>query len=165
MTLTVAVEVGLLAACLTFIYRISSLTRAEEVTAAQHPVLQGHEARVQAHRLYGALFFGAVKLVESMEGGVDLSAHHDDFLAAVADKSNQPVYIRCGSANRVGGMWMVKRVLQDKWAIDRATTEAEAIGLTSPDLKKFVASYIAVLHHLHQVHHLAHAKVTASMCI
>jgi SulP family sulfate permease len=65
--LTVAVEVGLLAACLTFIYRISSLTRAEEVTAAQHPVLQGLEARVQAHRLYGALFFGAVKLVESME--------------------------------------------------------------------------------------------------
>lgn len=67
----------------------------------------------------------------------------DAFLAAVADKSNQPVYIHCGSANRVGGMWMVKRVLQDKWAIDRATTEAEAIGLTSPDLKKFVASYIA----------------------
>ena len=67
----------------------------------------------------------------------------DAFLAAVADKSNQPVYIHCGSANRVGGMWMVKRVLQDKWAIDRATTEAEAIGLTSPDLKKFVAGYIA----------------------
>ena len=65
--LTVAVEVGLLAACLTFIYRISSLTRAEQVTATQHPVLVGHETRVQAHRLYGALFFGAVKLIESME--------------------------------------------------------------------------------------------------
>ena len=65
--LTVAVEVGLLAACLTFIYRISSLTRAEAVEPAQHPVLLGHEGRVQAHRLYGALFFGAVKLVESME--------------------------------------------------------------------------------------------------
>ena len=65
--LTVAVEVGLLAACLTFIYRISSLTRAEEVSAAQQPALAGHEGQVQAHRLYGALFFGAVKLVESME--------------------------------------------------------------------------------------------------
>jgi SulP family sulfate permease len=65
--LTVAVEVGLLAACLTFIYRISSLTRAEQVTAAQHPVLAGREPQVHAHRLYGALFFGAVKLVESME--------------------------------------------------------------------------------------------------
>jgi len=57
----------LIAACLTFIYRISSLTRAEEVDAQQFPVLSGLEAQVQAHRLYGALFFGAVKLVEAMQ--------------------------------------------------------------------------------------------------
>ncbi len=65
--LTVAVEVGLMAACITFIYRISSLSRAEQVQAATHPELAGHEAKVQAHRLYGALFFGAVKLVEEIE--------------------------------------------------------------------------------------------------
>lgn len=65
--LTVAVEVGLMAACLTFIYRISSLTRAESVTDLQFPELTGHEGRIQAHRLYGALFFGAVKLVEDMQ--------------------------------------------------------------------------------------------------
>jgi len=65
--LTVAVEVGLIAACLTFIYRISSLTRAEHVLADSHPELTGQEAHVQAHRLYGALFFGAVKLVEAIE--------------------------------------------------------------------------------------------------
>ncbi len=63
--LTVAVEVGLIAACLTFIYRISNLTRSEEVSPS-HPDLQG-QAGVQAHRLYGALFFGAVKLVEALE--------------------------------------------------------------------------------------------------
>ena len=65
--LTVAVEVGLMAACLTFIYRISSLSRAEQVDTTTHPELAGHEAQVQAHRLYGALFFGAVKLVEEIE--------------------------------------------------------------------------------------------------
>jgi SulP family sulfate permease len=65
--LTVAVEVGLIAACLTFIYRISNLTRAESVDATQYPVLTGVASQVQAHRLYGALFFGAVKLVEAME--------------------------------------------------------------------------------------------------
>jgi SulP family sulfate permease len=37
--LTVAVEVGLIAACLTFIYRISSLTRAEQVQSVQFPAL------------------------------------------------------------------------------------------------------------------------------
>jgi SulP family sulfate permease len=65
--LTVAVEVGLIAACLTFIYRISSLSRVEPVLASTHPELAGQEAQVQAHRLYGALFFGAVKLIEDME--------------------------------------------------------------------------------------------------
>ena len=65
--LTVAVEVGLIAACLTFIYRISSLSRSEGVTRIEQPSLAGFEHRVQAWRLYGALFFGAVKLIESIE--------------------------------------------------------------------------------------------------
>ena len=65
--LTVAVEVGLIAACLTFIYRISSLSRCEGVNRIEQPGLAGFEHRVQAWRLYGALFFGAVKLIESIE--------------------------------------------------------------------------------------------------
>ena len=65
--LTVAVEVGLVAACLTFIYRISSLSRCEPVSRLDHPGLAGHDHAIQAWRLYGALFFGAVKLVEDIE--------------------------------------------------------------------------------------------------
>jgi uncharacterized protein (TIGR01244 family) len=67
----------------------------------------------------------------------------ESFLAAVADKRNQPVFIHCGSANRVGAVWMIKRVLQDGWTVDRARTEAEAIGLTSPQLVAFATDYIA----------------------
>lgn len=65
--LTVAVEVGLIAACLTFISRISSLSRSEPVTAEAFPALQGRQAEVQAWRLYGALFFGAVELLSRLE--------------------------------------------------------------------------------------------------
>jgi SulP family sulfate permease len=72
--LTVAVEVGLIAACLTFMYRISSLSRAEHVQADALPELQGHETAVHAHRLYGALFFGAVKLVEAIEESLPAQA-------------------------------------------------------------------------------------------
>jgi uncharacterized protein (TIGR01244 family) len=64
------------------------------------------------------------------------------FLATLADKSNQPVFIHCGSANRVGGMWMIKRVLQDKWPVGQARTEAEAIGLREPAMIAFVTEYI-----------------------
>lgn len=65
-----------------------------------------------------------------------------NFLAAVADKSNQPVFVHCGSANRVGGVWMIKRVLQDGWPIERAREEAQAIGLTSPAIAAFATDYI-----------------------
>jgi uncharacterized protein (TIGR01244 family) len=65
----------------------------------------------------------------------------DQFLAAVTDKTHQPVYIHCGSANRVGAMWLIKRVLVDGWEIPRATEEAVTIGLTSEALKKFAIDY------------------------
>ncbi|HNL41230.1 MAG TPA: SulP family inorganic anion transporter [Ottowia sp.] len=65
--LTVAVEFGILAACVVFIYRISSLSRGERLTAADQPALAGHDAALQVWRLYGALFFGATKLVEALE--------------------------------------------------------------------------------------------------
>ena len=63
--LTVAVEFGIFAACVTFIYRISSLTRSERLTSADYPELA--DARLHAWRLYGALFFGATKLLEQLE--------------------------------------------------------------------------------------------------
>lgn len=65
--LTVAVEFGIAAACLTFIYRISSLSRAEQLDATTTPRLAGHEGQLQVWRLYGALFFGATKVLENME--------------------------------------------------------------------------------------------------
>jgi uncharacterized protein (TIGR01244 family) len=66
----------------------------------------------------------------------------DTFLSAVAERTNQPVFIHCGSANRVGGVWMIKRALQDGWPLDRARAEAEAIGLSSPNLVAFATAYI-----------------------
>lgn len=67
----------------------------------------------------------------------------DEFLATVANKDNQPVYIHCGSASRVGAMWLVKRVLQDHWTVEKATEEAKLIGLRSDALEKFANDYIA----------------------
>ena len=67
----------------------------------------------------------------------------DAFLATIADKSNQPVFVHCASANRVGAVWLAKRVLQDNYTIEKATTEAKAIGLSNPGLEKFALQYIA----------------------
>jgi uncharacterized protein (TIGR01244 family) len=70
------------------------------------------------------------------------SAVVENFLTAVADKSNQPVFIHCGSANRVGAMWMIKRALQDGWPLEKAQAEGQAVGLTNPQLVAFATEYI-----------------------
>jgi len=61
----------------------------------------------------------------------------DNFLKAVTDKANQPAFIHCASANRAAALWMVKRIVVDKWSVEQASTEAAALGLTNPTLKAF----------------------------
>jgi hypothetical protein len=52
------------------------------------------------------------------------------------------VFIHCGSANRVGAVWLIKRVLQDGWTVPKATEEAKMIGLRSAPLEQFALKYI-----------------------
>ena len=61
----------------------------------------------------------------------------DRFIAAVTDPKHQPAFIHCASANRAAALWMVKRMVVDKWHTDRAAAEATALGMTSPALKAY----------------------------
>ena len=61
-SLTVAVQVGIVLACFTFIYRISALTVAEK---QKLPDLAEQEG-VRSYRLVGSVFFGSVKLTEQL---------------------------------------------------------------------------------------------------
>jgi uncharacterized protein (TIGR01244 family) len=66
----------------------------------------------------------------------------DGFLKAVTAPANQPAFVHCASGNRASAMWMIKRMLVDKWDEDRAGTEAAALGLTKPSLKAFALNYV-----------------------
>ena len=59
----------------------------------------------------------------------------EQFLAAVADAANRPLFFHCGSGVRASAFWLIKRVRVDGWAVDRAVLEAESMGLT-PALKE-----------------------------
>ena len=61
----------------------------------------------------------------------------DRFLAAVTEPKNQPVFIHCASANRAAALWMIKRMVVDRWDEERAAAEAADLGLVSPALKTF----------------------------
>ena len=70
--LTVAVEVGLVMACLFFIYRISALTQLEPISLAPAEDPESAPSGVEAWRITGALFFGAVGKFEALTD----PAHH-----------------------------------------------------------------------------------------
>lgn len=65
----------------------------------------------------------------------------DTFLAAVKDPQNMPAFIHCASGNRVSAMWMIKRMVVDKWDSEKAGAEAAQLGLTNQGLKKFAIEY------------------------
>ncbi len=77
------------------------------------------------------------------KGSAPDDAVADEFLKVVANTSHQPLFINCGSANRVGAMWLIKRMVIDKWAQDKAVDEAKAIGLSSAALEKWAIDYVA----------------------
>ena len=62
--LTVAVQLGIVAACVTFIVRIARLSRAELLAPSE---LAAFGAGVQVRRLSGALFFGSTPLAEDLQ--------------------------------------------------------------------------------------------------
>lgn len=66
----------------------------------------------------------------------------DRFLETIQTAGNQPAFIHCATGNRAAVLWMIKRVLVDKWTTEKATEEATQLGLTSAPLKKFALDYI-----------------------
>ncbi len=76
--LTVAVEVGLVLACLFFIYRMSSLTRVEPVAADTLVAGSAIPDGIAVYRVSGSLFFGSIGKLESL-----LESHGTDAKAKV----------------------------------------------------------------------------------
>jgi SulP family sulfate permease len=72
--LTVAVEVGLVLACVFFIWRMGSLFKVEARSARDLPT--GLAPQTQVFNLYGALFFGAVAQVEDLPERLSPDTRH-----------------------------------------------------------------------------------------
>ena len=66
----------------------------------------------------------------------------DKFLAEIQKPGNQPAYIHCAGGSRAAGMWLIKRVLVDKWDMERATKEATDLGLANDRVKQYAVDYI-----------------------
>ena len=78
--LTAAVQVGILAACFTLIYRVSYLSTEDQIDLSAW----GEQAEgVKARRLVGTLFFGAVKLIDQLQLDIPKRALVLDFSGVI----------------------------------------------------------------------------------
>ena len=77
-----------------------------------------------------------------LSGSAPDPAVADRFLKTITEPGNQPAFIHCASGNRAAAMWLIKRVLIDKWENDRALEEAMELGSISPVMKTFALDYI-----------------------
>lgn len=60
----------------------------------------------------------------------------------LAESEQTPTMLHCGSANRVGAVWLAHRVLDQQVDLDTALAEAKKIGLKSPALEAKAKDYI-----------------------
>jgi uncharacterized protein (TIGR01244 family) len=63
------------------------------------------------------------------------------FLDAITTQGSEPAFIHCGGGGRAAVMWLIKRLAVDHWDVDRAVSEATALGMTSQTLKQFAIDY------------------------
>ena len=68
----------------------------------------------------------------------------DAFLKATDDVASRPMFVHCTAAIRVGGFWLIRRVVRDGMTWDAALEEARKVGLVNaPHLEEFANAYIA----------------------
>ena len=111
-------------------------------------------------------FVSVINLREAQEPGADVEKHRaaaeaaglryyhvpfngakpdpkaaDQFVKIIASTEAAPAFIHCASANRASAMWLIKRIVVDKWEVEKAEAEAEALGLTNAALKQWAIEY------------------------
>jgi len=74
-------------------------------------------------------------------GGTPDPKAADAFIIAITSPGAEPAFIHCSGGNRAATMWMIKRMVVDRWDVDRATKEAMALGQTSAPLRQFAVEY------------------------
>jgi len=76
-----------------------------------------------------------------LNGAAPDPAVFDQFIAASRVPANQPMFVHCGGGNRAAAAWLAKRLVVDGWPVERASEEAEALGLRTGPLKQFAIDY------------------------
>ena len=61
----------------------------------------------------------------------------------VLETAERPILFHCGSANRVGALWLPWRVLDGGKTVEEALEEARTVGLSTPAYEEKAKDYVA----------------------
>ncbi len=75
-------------------------------------------------------------------GPEELTDEVFDQLRELLKTEEKPILLHCSSANRVGPIWMVYRVLDNNLSTEEALAEAKIVGMKSPDYEAMAIDYI-----------------------
>lgn len=85
---------------------------------------------------------GMEYLHEPFAGSSELNDGVFDRCRALLESAPRPLLVHCGSANRVGAVWIPWRVLDGGVPLEQAVAEAKQIGLRSPELEAKARKYV-----------------------
>jgi protein tyrosine phosphatase (PTP) superfamily phosphohydrolase (DUF442 family) len=97
---------------------------------------------INLERQKGAVEAAGLRFV-NIPVGNPTDAQLDQFLSVVRDNGNNPILIHCTGALRVGAFWMVHRVLDDGFNVEKALEEARRIGLRGRGWEEWAVQTIA----------------------
>jgi protein tyrosine phosphatase (PTP) superfamily phosphohydrolase (DUF442 family) len=70
----------------------------------------------------------------------------DEIFDAARDQlrgAARPLFLHCGSGNRVGAVWIPYRVLDQGVELEAAVAEAKVVGLKTPEFEAKARDYVA----------------------
>ncbi len=76
-------------------------------------------------------------------GPAELSDDVFDQARALLRGIDSPTLFHCGSANRVGAVWLPYRVLDEGVDLEQAVAEARQVGMRTPEYETLARDYIA----------------------
>jgi uncharacterized protein (TIGR01244 family) len=65
-----------------------------------------------------------------------------EFLRVTADPANQPLLVHCAAGNRAAALWMIKRVINDNWTVERAKAEADLAAAPPASSVEWAVGYL-----------------------
>ena len=112
------------------IQRVINLRLPEELTSFD----EAAEVRALGMRYFEVAFKGPAMLTDEV---------FDEVREILRDGAGEGTLLHCGTANRVGAVWVAYRVLDEGQPLEEAMGEAKGVGLRSPGYEQRAREYIA----------------------